>query len=287
MPDVLYVDDEPALLDLGKTFLELSGQFRVDTSTTVKDALEKVKQRMYDGIISDYQMPDMNGIEFLHYIRKNYKDIPFILFTGRGREEIAIEALNTGADFYLQKGGEQKSQFVELEHKIQNAIDRKKTHDELRESQQRMADIINFLPDATFAIDLQNRVIAWNRTMEEMTGIPREEILGKDNHTYATALAGEDRPLLLDFIVNKDEEIGKYYPKIDAQGDKILSEVWSPSMNKGSGAYLWLVASPFYDSSGNNRAQRCRRKDDTDERGAARRVRAADGDRGRAPAELR
>ena len=69
-------------------------------------------------------MPGINGLEFLRHVRCHYRDLPFILFTGKGREEIAIEALNSGADFYLQKGGEQKPQFVELEHKLLTAIDR-------------------------------------------------------------------------------------------------------------------------------------------------------------------
>jgi PAS domain S-box-containing protein len=250
MPDLLYVDDEPALLDIGKTFLEFSGKFRVDTVTTAKDALEKMDLVIYDGIISDYQMPDMNGIELLRCIRKKYKDLPFILFTGKGREEIAIEALNSGADFYLYKGGEQKSQFVELEHQLKNAIERKQTHNDLRESQRRMEDLINFLPDATFAIDFENKVIAWNRMMEEMTGIPKDAILGKGDPSYANAIVGEDRPILVDFVLNKNMEIEKYYPKIEANGDKIISEVWSPNLNKGNGAHLWLVASPLYDSGG-------------------------------------
>ena len=97
----------------------------------------------------------MDGIVFLKSVRKDHGDIPFILFTGKGREDVAIEAINNGADFYLQKGGEPKSQFVELVHKIRIAVDKKRTEDQLDESKQRMADIINFLPDATFAIDLR------------------------------------------------------------------------------------------------------------------------------------
>ena len=60
---------------------------------------------MYDAIISDYQIPDMDGIEFLKKVRSSGNSIPFIIFTGKGREEVVIEALNAGADFYLQKGG--------------------------------------------------------------------------------------------------------------------------------------------------------------------------------------
>ena len=72
----------------------------------------------YDAIISDYQMPEMDGITFLKELKASGNTTPFIIFTGRGREEVAIEALNEGADFYLQKGGEPKSQFAELAHKI-------------------------------------------------------------------------------------------------------------------------------------------------------------------------
>ncbi len=63
-------------------------------------------------------MPDIDGIEFLKRVRAKDKAIPFILFTGRGREEIAIQAFENGADYYLQKGGDPTSQFAELTHKI-------------------------------------------------------------------------------------------------------------------------------------------------------------------------
>ena len=251
MSNVLYVDDEPALLDLGKAFLEKSGHFRVDTAATVEDALHQIKSKKFDAIISDYQMPDMSGIEFLRQIRSKHNDIPFILFTGRGREEIVIEALNSGADFYLQKGGEQKSQFAELEHKIKNAIDRKRTHEALKESEQRMLDIINFLPDATFAVNLKNQVISWNRTIEEMTGIPKDAILGTGDYSYAVPFYGKKRPILIDLILKKDKNIEKKYPYLKRNGDKILTEIWSPTLYNGKGAHVELIASPLYDTCGN------------------------------------
>jgi PAS domain S-box-containing protein len=251
MSNVLYVDDEPALLDLGKAFLEKSGHLRVDTAATVEDALHQIKSKKFDAIISDYQMPDMSGIEFLRHIRSKHNDIPFILFTGRGREEIVIEALNCGADFYLQKGGEQKSQFAELEHKIKNAIDRKRTHEALKESEQRMLDIINFLPDATFAVNLENQVISWNRTMEEMTGIPKDVILGTGDYSYAVPFYGKKRPILIDLVLKKDNGLEKKYPYIKRNGDKILTEIWSPALYGGKGAHVGLIASPLYDTRGN------------------------------------
>ena len=119
-------------------------------------------------------MPVIDGIEFLKRVRASGNTVPFIIFTGRGREEIVIQALNEGADFYLQKGGEPVSQFAELGHKIQKAILQRRAEASVRDHERREADIINFLPDATFAIDTRGVVIAWNRAMERMTGVPAD-----------------------------------------------------------------------------------------------------------------
>ncbi|MDE4907764.1 response regulator [Methanogenium marinum] len=125
---ILYVDDEESLLDLGKIFIEKIGDFSVDTVISAKIALEVLETKKYDAIISDYQMPGMDGIAFLKHLRKT-SDVPFILFTGKGREEIVIEALNSGANSYLQKGGEPKSQFTQLVHILDHAISRKKAEE--------------------------------------------------------------------------------------------------------------------------------------------------------------
>ena len=133
--------------------------------------------KAYDAIISDYQMPVMDGIAFLKTVRASGNTIPFILFTGRGREEVVIQALNEGADFYLQKGGEPVSQFTELGHQIRLAVTQRRAEVTIRDHDRRVADIINFLPDATFAIDKAGAVIAWNWAMEKMTGVKAAEIL--------------------------------------------------------------------------------------------------------------
>ena len=127
MIKVLYCDDEPALLDIGKLFLERSGELKVETALSGQSAILMLKDHAFDVIVSDYQMPGMDGIELLKYIRKKCQGLPFILFTGRGREEIVIEAINNGVDFYLQKGGDSKAQFAELEHKIKLAVNRHRT----------------------------------------------------------------------------------------------------------------------------------------------------------------
>ena len=409
MYSVLYVDDEEALLSLSKLFLESSSNFVVDTLTSAPEAIDQLKTRTYDAILSDYQMPDMDGIQFLKTVRSQFGDIPFILFTGRGREDVIIDAINNGVDFYLQKGGDPRALYAELSHKIRIAIERKiardastinedrlktlvalhqmsdapmqelmafaikeavkvtsstigylafvnedesefmmyawssagmeecKIHNKpkrylvektglwgeairqrrpvitndysadnplkkglpeghvaiqrcmnipifegnhivivagvgnkatgylesdvrelsllmtglwnvikrrqaeeaLRDSEQRLADIINFLPDATFAIDKRGVVIAWNRAIEEMTGVPSSDMLGKGNHEYALALYPERRPILIDLILEPDPRISELdYSLIKRGNGTLLSETSAPRPRGKPGTFL-------------------------------------------------
>jgi PAS domain S-box-containing protein len=251
MYTVLYVDDEPALLELGKIFIERSGSITVETALSAKEGIRALEKTAFRAIVSDYLMPEMNGLEFLKLLRKENNPIPFILFTGRGREEVVIDAVNSGVDYYLQKGGDPTSQFVELEHKLKLAIERRLTEDELKESRQRLTDIIDHLPDATFAIDLGGKVIAWNRAMEEMTGVSKGEILGTGDHSYAIPFYGTRRPILLALVLQEDQETVEKYSYITRKDGKLISEIFLPLLYGGRGAYLWFIASPLYNTHGN------------------------------------
>jgi DNA-binding response OmpR family regulator len=121
---VLYVDDEPDLLGLGKIFLEEEGGFVVDTAPSAEEALTFFHTHQYDAIVSDFQMPDMDGIDFLRAIRAHSASLPVILFTGKGREDVVIDAINNGADYYIEKGGDPAAKFSELRQKIEVAVER-------------------------------------------------------------------------------------------------------------------------------------------------------------------
>ena len=143
MITVLYVDDELDILDLVKSHMEDSGEFSVEIRSSVQDALNALDSRHYDAIVSDYQIPGMDGIGFLKSVREKHGDIPFIIFTGRGREQVAIEALNNGADFYLQKGRDLETQFVELMHVVKRSVVQKQLEKTLLQQEQRYHDLQN------------------------------------------------------------------------------------------------------------------------------------------------
>jgi len=251
MAVILYVDDEPALLEIGKIYLESHAGFQVATLSFAQRALDELATRHFDAILSDYQMPEMNGIEFLKEVRRKYGNIPFILFTGRGREEIVIQAINNGADFYVQKGGEVKSQFAELAHHIQAAIERRTAIDRLRHSEQRLADIIDFSPNPMFAIDTRGNVILWNKAIAELTGIPSDEMLGKGNYEYADVLYHERRPMLVDLILAEDEAFEKERYLYTLRDHQMLTAETIFNRPDGTRAHLWGKASRLYDPAGN------------------------------------
>lgn len=118
------------------------------------------------------------------------------------------------------------------------------------ESEQRLSDIIDFLPDATFAIDLDGTIIAWNRAIETMTGVPKEEMIGKGNYEYSLPFYGKRRPILIDLIYVPDEEIATKYHFVKKENDTLLAEA-DVDFGQNGLRHLWGKAGPLYDSNGN------------------------------------
>jgi DNA-binding NtrC family response regulator len=116
---VLLVDDDPTFLELSKTFLEMFHDINSDTVDSAGEAINKLQKDAYDVIVSDYDMPAMDGITFLKSLREKSINTPFILFTGIGNEEVMHRAIENGASSYLQKGGDPKNQYSELSRQIE------------------------------------------------------------------------------------------------------------------------------------------------------------------------
>ena len=172
MIPLLIVDDDPHFLDVAKICLEKTGDFTADTAESAREALEMMEPGTYDAIVSDYEMPKINGIEFLKTVRGGGSTIPFILFTGKGREEVVIEALNEGADFYLQKGGRPEAQFAELSHKIRQAVSYHQAKDLYQTVFENTGTAMMILEDDT-------TISYANAEIERLTGYSKKEIEGR------------------------------------------------------------------------------------------------------------
>jgi len=174
---VLFVDDEPALLDISKIYLERQAGIMVTTALSAAEGLRLLETGSFDAIVSDYQMPVMNGIEFLKAVRTRDNSLPFIIFTGKGREEIVIEALNSGADHYIQKGGEPKSQYADLGHRIRCAVQQRRSEAALRRKHAILQAILSASPNGIAYV--RNRTFQWtNDSLAGMLGYSRDELTG-------------------------------------------------------------------------------------------------------------
>lgn len=127
----------------------------------------------------------------------------------------------------------------------------KHTAQALRVAYERLADILESIPDPTFVIDRNKRVIAWNHATEVLSGVAREDIIGRGDSAYAVAFFGKKQPILIDFVDELPNQLDPAYKFVQRSGDKVYAESFLPSVYGGKGAHLWGVAAPLYDRRGN------------------------------------
>ncbi len=175
---VLHVDDSPEILELTSTFLErINDDFEVVTTTTVVEALDLLGEREFDCVISDYQMPRTNGLEFLEIARDRYPDLPFVLFTGKGSEEIAGEAIAAGVTDYMQKGGG-ADRYEVLSNRVENAVDQYRTQQQFWDALSWYQRLVEQGVAGVFVV--QDHELAYvNRKFADIFGYGRQELLGR------------------------------------------------------------------------------------------------------------
>ncbi len=183
---VLLVDDEAELLNQAKIFLEREDdRFEITTSQTVEEALQLIENEELDAVVSDYRMPDKDGIEFLKILRKERNDdIPFIFFTGKGWEEVAMNALNLGANKYIWKSEEPslyemgiekpKNQYGLLAEEIINEVKKNKERQIWRLAQK----TIDHADVGIFLLDPEGKILYCNDAVSETLGYDKNEIIG-------------------------------------------------------------------------------------------------------------
>ncbi len=153
-------------------------------------------------------------------------------------------------DFTLKPFGE-KNRTELLIAEGRDITDRKRAEEDLRLAHRQLQNIVEFSPDPTFVIDRDKKVIAWNRAIEEMTGVRKEEILGQGDYAYALPFYGERRPVLIDMVDCPISKIKERYEKSGIEDRIRYVETYIPSIYGGKGAYVWATASALCDQDGN------------------------------------
>ena len=191
---VLHIDDEEDFLFLTKEFVEKmsEGEIQVESLRNPMEVFERIKDNNIDIIVCDYLMEDLNGLDLLKQIKQREFQIPFIIFTGRGREEVVIDALNLGADYYIRKGLDAKSQYTELVHQIRTVLRHKKAEQALTESERtirRERDLTqHYLNEANvmFVIVNENEIVElMNKEVTYILGYTEKDLIGKNWFTTA------------------------------------------------------------------------------------------------------
>lgn len=130
---------------------------------------------------------------------------------------------------------------------LRDITDAKVAEQKLGESQTLLLNIIDFLPDATFAVDIDGKVIAWNRAMEKISGIKKKDMLGKGDYEYSIPLYGERRPMLVDYIIGDPAGIEDHYNFVEEERKNLAAEL--KVIHEGNEVHLWLAASPMLGSN--------------------------------------
>lgn len=237
------------IIDIGKQqYVDPEDRTRVKKLYEHKGFIERFQTQLYkkDGekiwiSVNARAVRDENGI--ILYYEGTAEDIT--------RAKRAEEGLQRAHNELEKRVRERTAELAKANQSLQAEIsERKRIEEELQASGQRLFDIIEFLPDATFVINREKKVIAWNKAVEEMTGVEKEDILGKGDYEYTIPFYGKKRPMLIDLVYYPQSEIRKWYDVVERRGNAIYVENFVPRVRNGKGAYFWGIASLLVDREG-------------------------------------
>lgn len=237
------MDDEPDFVDMASTFLERKDErLTVDTATRADKGLELLAEERHDCVVSDYDMPRTDGIEFLESVRERRPTLPFILFTGKGSEEIASEAISAGVTDYLQKSSG-TDQYTVLANRIENAVSARQWEREADRRSHRLEQILKTVPACVVQINYEGEFVFANKRAEEVLGLEPEDVAGRtynDPEWKITDTDGNQIP---------DEELPFY--RVRESGEPLYGFEHTVKWPDGTEKTLLVNGAPLFDDEGN------------------------------------
>ncbi len=251
---------EQLLHDMGERIKELRCLYGMSQLLRQNGSLEKIFRNAVTLIPPGWHYPEITRAR-LRFDDREYVSAPFEETSWKQAADIVVAGQCRGAleICYLEPRPtldegpflmEERQLLDNLAQNLGETIERKHTEEALQSAHRRLEDIIEFLPDATIVIDKDKKVVAWNRAMEKMTGVGKEEVLEQGDYAYALPFYGTRRPILIDLVGNQDPELETKYDFVKRKGDTLIAETGLPSLNEGRGGYLWGIAAPLLDPQG-------------------------------------
>ncbi len=196
---ILHVDDDLCFLEVSKQILTTENNLEIYNATSVNEALKKMEKQTYDAIVSDYEMPLRTGLDFLKELRDQQRDIPFILFTGKGREDVAVKALNLGADRYVNKNGSPETIYCELADAIIKTVERKKSKQLLVSSESKYRTLVeNSLQGILVTTASPLRCVFANGAMGKILGYSPKELMSLSPQGISSLVYEADKAVFFD-----------------------------------------------------------------------------------------
>ena len=242
---VLHVDDDPDITDLVAKALEREDErLTVETATGVAEGLDRLTDAT-DCVVSDYEMGDRTGIEFLEAARERYPDLPFILFTGKGSEEVASEAISAGITDYLQKQGG-LGQYAVLANRIVNAVEQYRSKRALEDSQRRLSLFVEQSPLGVIEWTETFDVAAVNDAAEDILGYDAGDLIGA---SWERIVPESDRGAVGDVVDSLLDDSGGYRSvneNVRGDGERIVCEWYNHAVTDDDGDVV-AIFSQFRD----------------------------------------
>jgi PAS domain S-box-containing protein len=252
---VLHVDDEPDFAETTAALLEeADDRFAVETARSADEGLDRLADRDVDCVVSDYDMPGRNGIEFLRAVRVDRPALPFVLFTGKGSEEVASEAISAGVTDYLHKQGG-TSQYALLANRVANAVEQYRSQVALEESQKRLSLFIAQSPLGVIEYDEAFEIVRLNPAGEEILGYTETELQGETWEALVTDRSYENVDRITDALSAGTGGFHSVDENVRKDGERIVCEWHNRIVTDDTGAVV-AVFSLFQDVTERTRYER-------------------------------
>jgi len=243
---VLHVDDDPEFAEMVATFLEREDdRFDISTATTADEGLTRLSTHEFDCVVSDYEMPGQSGIEFLETVREEYPALPFILYTGKGSEDIASDAISAGVTDYLHKQTG-TSQYAVLANRIENAVDTYRAQTELADREKRLNLFFEAFPMGVVEWDEEFNFVRLNDAAETILGYDEADLQGQ---SWEAIVSESDRELVGGVVADLLEAGGGYHcinKNVRKDGQEIICE-WHNRVVTDTTDEVMAVFSQFQD----------------------------------------